>query len=273
MLARFAGLIAVCVFVVPASADTPKKGATLVSAEGKLAVGGGSAGSGAAIVAGTGINAGEDAHAELDLGDARIAVAPQTVFHVFGSPAPKGSKKLVVSDSTLTSGVVRVSTSKATTINTPAGKVLLDAATDAKLHVDKGVTRVSVHKGSAKLGGVGIAEGFGLRVGKGKPAKLPDAPVWTAMPKSKLTTKGEVPAEVKAVLGGVATVWHVQVAMNATFTEFLTDAQLEAKTTTLVFEQKLTPGRYWVRISAIDAVGLEGPWSAVAPTEIISAKP
>lgn len=266
--ARAASFLALLVVVAPARADAPKKGATLVSAEGKLAIAGGSTSSGSAIVAGSSVNAGEDAHAEINLGDALIAVAPQTVFYVFGAPAPKGSKKLVVADSTLSGGVVRVSTTKPITVNTPNGKIVFDAATEAKLHVEGGTTRVSVHKGSARAAGVTIGEGLGLRVGKGKAAKLPAAPTWTVTPKTSLTTKGEAPVDVSGVIGGVASQWHLQVAMNAAFTEFLTDTQLKAKTTTLVFEQKLPPGRYYVRVSAIDGDGLEGPWSTVAPVQI-----
>ncbi len=268
MSVRAAWVFVALVVVAPARADAPKSSAVFVAAEGKLAVGGGgSASNGAAIVAGSSVSSGEDAHAEINLGDALVAVAPQTVFYVFGAPPPKGSKKLVVSDSTLSSGVVRVSTQKPTIISTPAGKVHLDAGTDAKVHVESGVTRVCVHKGSAKVSGASIAEGFGLRVGKAK-AKLPAAPVWTAAPKTSLKTKGEAPVDVSGIASGNATLWHVQVAMNAAFTDFLTDTTIKAKSTTLVFEQKLPPGRYYTRISAIDGDGLESAWSAVAPTEI-----
>jgi hypothetical protein len=270
MSARAAWFLAAIVAVAPARADAPKKGAILVSAEGKLVIAGGSTSSGTPIVAGSSVSSGDDAHAEINLGDALVAVAPQTVFFVYGTPPPKGSKKLLVSDSTLSSGIVRVSTQKPTTINTPAGKVLLYSATDAKLHVESGVTRVSVHKGSAKVGGAVVSDGFGVRVGKGKPAKLPGAPTWTAAPKTSLKTKGETPIDVNGIITGTATQWHMQVAMNAAFTDFLVDTQLKAKTTTLVFEQKLPPGRYYTRVSAIDGDGLEGPWSAVAPIEIVS---
>ncbi len=268
MSARLLWSLAFVIVVVPARADAPKKGAILVSAEGKLAIGGGSTATGAPIGAGSTVNAGEDAHAEINLGDALIAVAPQTVFHVFG--APKGGKKVVVADSTLSSGIVRVSTTKPIAVNTPNAKVTFDASTEAKLHVESGVTRVSVHKGSAKVSGVSIGEGLGVRVGKGKPAKLPAAPAWTAAPKTSLTTKGEAPVDVTGVIGGTAAQWHLQVATNPAFTEFLTDMQLKAKTTTLVFEQKLPPGRYYVRVSAMDGDGLEGPWSTVAPVQITS---
>jgi len=268
---RHAWLLALLVIAAPARAEAPKPGATLVSAEGKLAIAGGSTSSGSPIVAGSAVTAGEDAHAEVNLGVALISVAPQSVFYVFGAPAPKGSKKLIASaDSTLSSGVVRVSTTKPIAISTPSGKVSFDAATDAKLHVEGGVTRVSVHKGSAKAGGAAIGEGMGARVGKGKAVKLPAAPTWTAAPKTALTTKGEAPVDVSGIIGGTAAQWHLQVAMNAAFTEFLTDMQLKAKTTTLVFEQKLPPGRYYVRVSAIDGDGLEGPWSAAAPIQITS---
>ncbi len=279
MSARIAWSLAALLLVADAGAAPPVKTATLISAEGKLAIGGGSATSGAAIAAGSAVDAGDDAHAELDLGDARVFVAPRTVFHVFGKPAPKGSKKPVVSDSTLTSGAVRVSTTKAITIDTPGAKVVLDAATDAKVHVDKGVTRVSVHKGSAKAGGAVIGAGFGARVGKGKPTKLPAAPTWTAAPKSLVPTKGDAPAEVAGMLGlaaagaGKAARWHLEVATDAAFTEYLTDAVLDAKSTTLVVEQKLPPGRYWMRVSAIDDAGLEGPWSAVVETRVGAASP
>lgn len=264
MFARAAGIVVACVVVVPASADTPKKGATLVAAEGKLAVGGGSASSGSVLVAGTAVAAGEDAHAVIDLGNARVSIAPQTIFHVFGAP---GSKK-AAAESTLANGIVRVSSSKPITIASPAGKIVFDG--DAKLHVEKGVTRVSVHKGTAKVSGATVGEGFGVRVGKGKPMKLPAAPTWTAPPKSALTTKGDAPVDVAGMIGGAATKWHLQVAMDEAFTEYLTDTQLTAKTTTLVFEQKLPPGRYWVRVSAVDADGLEGAWSTVAAVQIVS---
>lgn len=270
--ARSTWSLAALLLVADAHAAPPQKTATLVSAEGKLAIGGGSASTGATIAPGSQVDAGDDAHALIDVGDARITVAPRTIFHVYGKPAPKGSKKLVVSDSTLSSGIVRASTTKPVAIDTPSGKIALAAATDAQIHVEKGVTRVSVHKGSAKAGGVAIGEGLGLRVGKGKPTKLPPAPTWTAAPKAAITTKGDAPADVTGVLGGAATRWHLEVAMDAAFTEYQTDTLLDAKSTTLVVEQKLPPGRWFVRVSAIDERGLEGPWSAVAETRVTSTK-
>lgn len=271
MTARVGFLLAALVLSSSARADAPKKGAILVSAEGKLAIPGGSTNSGAAIVAGSSVSSGDDAHAEINLGDALVAVAPQTVFFVYGTPPPKGSNKLLVSDSTLSSGIVRVSTQKPTPINTPAGKVLLAAATDAKVHVESGVTRVSVHKGSAKIGGAVVADGFGVRVGKGKATKLPAPPTWTAAPKTTVKTKGDAPVDVNGIIAGNATHWHVQVAMNAAFTDFLVDTLIKSKSTTLVYEQKLPPGRFYTRVSALDGDGLEGPWGAVAPVEVVSA--
>lgn len=252
---------------VPAAGKDGDGTATLVSSDGKVTVGGASQVDGAAIAPGSAVSTGEGAHAEVKLGDAALSLAPHTLFHPFGKPK---AKKLVISDSTLVSGVVRIATQKPIAIDTPAGKIVFAASTQAKLHVEGGATRLSVHAGSAKAGGATIAEGYGVRLGKGKAKKLPAAPTWTVLPKPTVVTLGDAPASVTGIASGVATKWHLQVAMDGAFTELLTDAQLDAKSTTLVMEQKLPPGRFHVRLAALDADGLEGAWSAVATTQITS---
>ncbi|MGZ3453659.1 MAG: FecR domain-containing protein [Polyangiales bacterium] len=264
-------VIALCVLVAPvALAADPA--ATLSAADGNVDIGGAGATKGSPIASGSGVVTAANAHAEVRLKDgSRIWLAPSTTFYVLGKPVPKG-KKPIVSDSTLVKGAVWTFASSApmAAIVTPAGKVMIAASSEAKLHVEDGTTRVSVHKGKATVGGAEIAEGFGIK-GKSK-AKLPDSPKWTAPPKT-LTTTSEENASVTGMIGGpgTATKWHVQVTMDAEMTDILVDSLIKADGPTLMVEQKLPPGHYFMRVAAIGPDGLESAWSAVAPATVTAA--
>jgi len=256
----------------------PKPPATISATEGVVDVSGTSAKKDAAIVPGSGIVSSANAHTEVTYKEGwRVLVAPSSTFYVLGKAAPKGSKKLVTGDSTLVTGSVRVTVpatiAKAAPIDTPAGKLTFTASTEAKVHVEDGATRVSVHKGKATLGATEIAEGSGLKVDKGKwggkSQKLPDAPKWTAAPKTSysVATSNEE-AKLTGMIGGTATKWHLQVSMDAQFTEYLVDLELKAAGPTLMLEQKLPVGKFYLRVSALDDNGLESAWSPVATTVI-----
>jgi hypothetical protein len=261
-----------CLLSVVAVASAADDGAIIAGADGDVDVAGLGASKGTAIAPGSSVVTAGNAHADVKLRDgAHVRLAPSTTFYVLGKPAPKGSKKPSLSDSTLVKGTIWIASASSAMapIVTPAGKVVAAPSSEAKLHVEGGVTRVSVHKGKVTANGAEVAEGFGLK-GKSK-AKLPAAPAWTAPPKPFTFTLGSEET-ITGMIAGHAAKWHLQVAMDEGMNDVLVDITLVADGPTLLVEQKLPPGHYFMRVAALGSDGLESAWSSVAPATIIKKK-
>ncbi len=115
---------------------------------------------------------------------------------------------------------------------------------------------------------LGLAAGFGSIVEAGKPPSAPVAllppPDLAALPAT--VVKAGVSVTFPLVAGAVA--YRGQVALDAAFTNLITDAS--ATTPTLAFKD-LPDGELYVRARAIDALGLEGK-DAVRPLRV-TARP
>jgi hypothetical protein len=262
----------------------PPPDATVSAANGAMNVMGKGASNGGAIAAGSEVTTADNAHGEITYKDGfRVQLLAGTTLWVLGAAPPKGAKKpTVLAESTLAKGALRAHVTaggkKPLVIATANAKVNVLAG-DAKVHVDEGVTRVSVHKGTVTVeaGGkkIEVGEGFGLKVEKGKapgkPTKLPDAPKWTAPPTKLALTAGE-DAKLTAMIGGVASVWQLEIARDDAFNDVVFDLRPKAEGSTLALEQKLPLGRYFARAAALDADMLESAPTAAETTLVAKAR-
>ena len=164
-------------------------------------------------------------------------------------------------------------------IVTPVGKVTVNPGSAARISVEPktGATRVSLYDGAATL------------AGKGKPINLapnqsstianvtatptaaqplPAAPTIVGVPGLVLSTGG--PVDVKgsySAVGAAPAGWQVQVAQDAAFESLVRDTRVGAAETR-VMPSAVGPGDYYVRVSAVNAEGAVGPWSAPSHVQV-----
>ncbi len=165
-------------------------------------------------------------------------------------------------------------------VQTPAARVALSPGR-ARLDVDANRrTTVAVYHGHSRVTAAGrsvdVSEGFGNRTDMGRrpgpPTALPPAPIWRA-PAQVLVMIDEGTASLTGTFaagngrGAAPVAWHVELARDESFNDHLVDRRVPAAVTTLGVENAVV-GRYYARVSAIDADGLEGSPSAVHVTRV-----
>lgn len=166
------------------------------------------------------------------------------------------------------------------TIATPAGKVVVSPGSEVRISVEQtGVTRVAVYSGQAQLQGKGkpivLAANSGGRIENAKTAPKPGAPLPAAPVISgvqQLSFSAGEPVDVRGSYGPATgsappAGWHVQVARDSAFDTLVSDVRV-AGTETRLLPQKVEPGDYYVRVSAVDAAGAEGPMSAATRVRV-----
>ncbi|MFO0575865.1 MAG: LysM domain-containing protein [Polyangia bacterium] len=155
-------------------------------------------------------------------------------------------------------------------VKTPGAQVRTAGAGELQVSVDAAsTTRLAVYSGRSRLTakgqGVDVAAGFGSKAELGKrptPARpLPEAPRFVEGPAALVLTLGEpvpitlryagAPADERSVR------WHRQLGRDARLNDALIDEVVAGEQTTLR-SQPLPAGRYFVRVSAIDADQFEG---------------
>lgn len=161
-------------------------------------------------------------------------------------------------------------------VATPVGRITASPSSTVRVSVEPtGLTRVAVLAGTAQLQGPGKAKPIQLAAGSGtradnaktppKPAQpLPAPPVISGLQQLSFTSGDPVAvAGSFAAAPGAAAVsgWHVQVARDAAFDKLITDARV-AGSESKVLPQPVAAGDYYIRISALNADGLEGQASA-----------
>lgn len=225
-----------------------------------------------------------DSSAELTFKDTtRLQLSDHTLVVVLGASSTLSSaKQATPADTTLMTGELRVHlgalVGKPKAIDTPSAKT--DIGGESKLSVDdKSATRVAVYQGKSSIAAAGakveVQSGFGSKAELGKkptkPRPLPAAPVWsTPIPKAVLAL-GD--AEIAAVYapgegGPAAAKYHVQLSRDTAFNDLLVDVRVPSEVTR--FEARaLKPGRYFARVSAIDADAFEGPFGPVAGLGVV----
>jgi hypothetical protein len=216
----------------------------------------------------------KDASAELVFRDDGRLLLGETTEVVIGGAGDGGEHDVHRAAATLLSGSVRAHAGELVkdrywAIATAAGRIEMDDG-EAQVEVDQGkVTRLSVYSGSSSLAGphneVRIAAGYGSMVGPGgepgAPHQLPPAPVWDRAPPSFVLAQGlgAFQAAYAPGAGRPVSRWHVQIASDDQFRELRMDTKVAGTETTLDVKE-LPTGRWFVRVSAVDADQFEGPF-------------
>ncbi len=143
-------------------------------------------------------------------------------------------------------------------------------------------TRLSVYGGSSTIDARGttreVARGFGSKAELGRaptvPRPLPPAPLWSTAPPLVLLDSGtaqiageyEVPAKPDQKIAE----WRVQIARDGIFRDVAVDTRVPG-TIRRLEAQPPGPGRYYIRVSAIDDDHFEGPFSRIVRVLVVKA--
>ncbi|MBL8633184.1 MAG: hypothetical protein JNM40_08155 [Myxococcales bacterium] len=253
---------------------------------------------------GTRVDSAAGSGAEVNFADGtRIGIGENTSFSVYGvppaTPANAPAKKFVPGTNTITVGEITVTVpapaappagakpakpapakpSRTASFVTPVGKVAVNPGSTARISVEPktGATRVSLYEGTATLTAKGKTVNLTANQGSmvanvttppTAAQELPAAPSIAGVPGLVLSTGG--PVEVKgtyALAGAMATGWHVQVAQDSAFDSIVRDNRAAAAETR-VMPTAVGPGDYYVRVSAVSADGVVGPWSAPGHVQV-----
>jgi hypothetical protein len=234
-----------------------------------------------------------DSAAELTLKTrTTLQMGDHTLLVVFGPIQRKGEKG-DTDKAQLVSGKLRAhlgaligKPAPTLVVQTPAAEAVVRANSPGEAAVEvgpKGETRVTVYKGTTTVAARGksvkVEPGFALQVPRGKPPepprRIPVMPRWTMTPPTLILTQtasgGVVHAEFDdgqaAPAGGAPRAkvdrWHVQLARDPAFNDLVMDRQ-EPMGTRQIDADRLEPGTYHARVSAVDTTGFEGPATPVA---------
>jgi len=234
------------------------------------------------LFAGNRVSTATASTADLDFRDeTRVRLGESSLIVILGSSA-KRSPITPAASASLLDGSVRARLSALAgrlpdkpAVDTPSARIAMKQG-EAQISVDpKRTTRLAVYSGgstiSAQKATVAVEGGFGSKADDGSPPTpprpLPAAPTWTAPPPS-LALFGGLTASVLGDYGAGAgpgdapAEWHLQLAKDEAFDDLLVDTRVPLAVTRLD-ARELAEGRYFVRVSAIDADVFEGPWSEV----------
>jgi len=174
-------------------------------------------------------------------------------------------------------------------ITTKSANVRMEGtAGEAQVSADaKQTTRLAVYSGKSKITAArkteSVAAGFGSKAELGKPPEapkpLPYPPVWTAGSPKVLIDRGagapsfvaeySTPEGASADRARVAS-WHVQIARDTQFHQIVIDRVVNREVKR-VEAPAPSPGRYFVRVSAINDDRFEGGFGRVIPFGVIKA--
>jgi hypothetical protein len=144
-------------------------------------------------------------------------------------------------------------------------------------------TRLAVYQGSSTIDARGkkreVAKGYGSKAENGKqptvPRLLPPPPMFSVAPPLVVHDQGapKIVAEYDVPGSAVSadlhvTEWHVQIAHDGIFREVVADTKAPGGVKKLEL-QVPGAGRYYVRISAVDQDGFEGPFGRTARTLVV----
>lgn len=213
--------------------------------------------------------------------ETQIRIGEESLVIILGDV--QGAAKKQPADATLVEGSLQarlgeLSGKKGLTVDTESGARVSLGAGSALVGVDASkATRLAVHAGSAAVAAaaaqIKVPTGFGSKVDKGKvptpPRPLPAVPTWASAPPEVVFARTGGAGSVHAAYADPApsgkpkaTSFRVKVARDAAMDDIVTDTVVPA-TVTKLDAQNLSPGSYFVRVSAIDDDKFE---SAPGPT-------
>jgi phage tail protein X len=224
--------------------------------------------------------------------ETQVKLGERTLVIILGD-AKGAAQKLAPGDvqTTLVTGNLRAfmpSTRRAApaTVVTDAAKVRMFSG-ETQVSADPAkTTRLAVYQGSSTIDARGktreVAKGYGSKAENGKqptvPRLLPPATVFNVAPPlvvhdqgaPKVIAEYDIPRSAANADVHVAE-WHVQVAHDGIFLDVVADTKAPGAVKKLEL-QVPGAGRYYVRISAIDQDGFEGPFGRTARTLVVAAK-
>ena len=165
-------------------------------------------------------------------------------------------------------------------IETASGVVELQS-TLAQIQADALSAIVSVYDGEVAVKAEGqtvkVQKGFGTVVAKGKkpeaPSPLPPPPGWAIGGDGRavaiVPAGGSASFEAAWSKVDAAKTYRVELALDEAFKKPLVNVQVAAATTRFALEQ-IPAGRYYARIAARDARGLEGMPSPSLPIDVVA---
>jgi hypothetical protein len=200
------------------------------------------------------------------LGDARSAAAPLRTRDAAQATLVTGNLRAWMAGTPVDAAAIAT---EAAMVRIASGEaaVSVDAVKTTRLAVYADRSTITAHGKTRE-----VTRGFGSKADLGKeptvPRPLPLAPRWTILPATVLLDRGtgappiegeyELPSPDPRI-----TEWRVQVARDEPFRDLLVDTRIPVGTHR--FEgQTPGPGRYFVRVSAIDDDQFEGPFGAAA---------
>jgi len=225
--------------------------------------------------------------------ETQVRLGERTLVVILGDANSAASSKSVTETSLVTGNLralmaksdQKSAEPKSVAITTKGAKVRMVGG-EAQVSADeKHTTRLAVYSGNSKITAAkkteDVAAGFGSKAELGKapeqPKPLPFPPVWTAGLPAVLMDQGKgAPSFVAeyGILEGAQRTrvasWHVQVARDAKFDDVVVDRVVGHEVQRLEAPAP-SPGRYFVRVSAIDQDHFEGAFSRVMPFGVIKA--
>lgn len=227
--------------------------------------------------------------ADLTLGPAVARLSENSALVVFAPMAAPAAGQQATDDTSLVRGQVAVSVGAQTehpnasfTLATRAATMTFDAGDEAVVYADaSGATRLAVQHGSVRVRASGreisVRQGSGVRVDLRRPPSapraLPTPPAWDGRPPAAVLSHGEA-VNVSATLSPIGRPadaararYHVQVARDEGFGDRVFDQTMPA-TSNRVEARQLPPGRYFARVSRIDADRFESAFGPVVTINV-----
>lgn len=231
----------------------------------------------APLYRGNRVSTGDLSSADLEFRDTtRLALGERTLVVILGGTRSAVSR----TDVTLVTGKLRSRFAELSGAKAPPAAIATESADvkvgpgEAQVTVDGAkATRLAVYTGQSSVTAqkktVAVPNGFGSKAEKDKPPTpprpLPPAPLWRDNASSILALGAEPAIAVTygapADATPAAAEWHVQIATDAAFDDLLVDTVVPAR---IVDIDAKAPklGKYFLRVSAIDADHFEGPYGA-----------
>lgn len=168
-------------------------------------------------------------------------------------------------------------------LRTASGRVTL---TDGESQLTVGAdntTTLAVYSGQARIQSgtrtVAVPEGYAVRASAtgqiAAPRPLPPAPRWLTRPPAVVLTDDTAtlratwaPGIARPPAPEAPARWHVQAALDPSFLALHHDATPPGSDTSLALDG-VQPGRYHLRVSALDAESLEGPFTEAATVTVV----
>ncbi|AKU94527.1 LysM domain protein [Labilithrix luteola] len=216
--------------------------------------------------------------------ETQVRLGERTLVVILGDANRAASLRPTV-ETNLVTGNLRAWMSKSpvnrVAVATEAAQVRMIGGEAAVSSDEKKTTRLAVYAGNSKITAArkteDVSAGYGTKAERGKvpevPKPLPHAPTWTSGVPQVLVDRGTgappfvaefgMPDGADAAKAHVGS-WHVQIARDAAFDDIVVD-HVVPRETQRVEASSPSPGRYFVRVSAIDEDRFEGPYGRPLP--------